>query len=290
MLVLHKKLREPAVEHIDSAMLAQHLREGNIVKIQSNRFERLLEQVSLASLKENFGDAPIFTHKGKQTLLGNLVQGLQQNPDCGIKTWYEEADYDDPRLDLYGVINLKRLEMLYQTLPFDLFAQWAITQSFLWLGYSTGSLHFDEIDNVLFQVKGTKRILLFPRQYTDVIDGRHRPERVPTLGFLSPSALKTNPWLGAVPHHEIVLNPGEGLVIPAYTYHAPIATSYNSISVNTFLFPHFRSKELIPDLSQFLVPKTNPCTPMFYYLIKAASWWFSQTGRSALKFSLYEFL
>ena len=257
---------------------------------QHRRVNQLLEQVSLVYLKENFGDAPISTHKGNQTLLGNLVEALWQNPDCAIKTWYEEVDYDDPRLDLYGVINLKRLEMLYKILPFDLFTQWAITQSFLWLGYSTGILHFDEIDNVLFQVKGTKRILLFPRQYTDVIDGRHRPERVPTQGFLSPSALKTNPWLGAVPHHEIVLNSGEGLVIPAYTYHAPIATSYNSISVNNFLFPHFRRKDLIPDLSQFLVPKTNLCTPTFYYLMKAASWWFSHTGNSALKFSLYEFL
>lgn len=93
-------------------------------------------------------------------------------------------------------------------------------------------LHYDTMANVLCQVRGRKRLLLFP------------PGDVAHLGFgpgASSSSLNVfsdnagpNPALANVHPHEAMLEPGDILFIPSMWFHAAAPTEGMSIAVNVF--------------------------------------------------------
>lgn len=93
-------------------------------------------------------------------------------------------------------------------------------------------LHYDTMANVLCQVRGRKRLLLFP------------PSDVTHLGF-GPGAssssvnvfdknMGSNPALAHVHPHEAILEPGDILFIPSMWFHAAAPTEGMSIAVNVF--------------------------------------------------------
>lgn len=100
-------------------------------------------------------------------------------------------------------------------------------------------LHYDVMANILVQIRGTKRLLVFP------------PSDVTKLGFLpgaSSSAL--NPFttrpedhagLVASHAHEVELGPGDILFLPPMWLHAAQPTEGLSVAVNVF----FRDEEMI---------------------------------------------
>src|SRR5262249_14737898 len=63
------------------------------------------------------------------------------------------------RMKLYGAVNTKRLPGSEFHMPWQ--NAWAEVFNFVWFGTSSGGLHYDGFDNTLFQLKGTKSILLF---------------------------------------------------------------------------------------------------------------------------------
>lgn len=93
-------------------------------------------------------------------------------------------------------------------------------------------LHYDTMANVLCQVRGRKRLLLFP------------PSDVTHLGFgpgASSSSINVfasnesaNPALAHVHPHEALLEPGDILFIPSMWFHAAAPTEGMSIAVNVF--------------------------------------------------------
>lgn len=93
-------------------------------------------------------------------------------------------------------------------------------------------LHYDTMANVLCQVRGRKRLLLFP------------PSDVAHLGFgpgASSSSINvfgknsgSNPALAHVHPHEAILEPGDILFIPSMWFHAAAPTEGMSIAVNVF--------------------------------------------------------
>lgn len=284
----------PTVTDLSPETLTNFIHRGEIVKLKANLFGPDIDDLTLESLQASFPEVPVFTHHPEQpsagTPMDEFIKALLHHPDCPVSDWRTPFAPNDLRSRLYGVLNLKRLKPLHDALNLELFQPWATTIPFLWLGYSLGGLHFDEFNNILYQIRGTKRILMFPRQYTDIIDGRHSPKRVPALGFLSPAALQPHPWLAAIPHAEVTLEPGEAIILPAYTYHAPLATGYDTLSLNAFLVPHYRQQELIPDSRQFLVKKANTHSAAFFYLLKLSSWWYARTHQALIKIGPYEFV
>ncbi|MGK7875124.1 MAG: cupin-like domain-containing protein [Xenococcaceae cyanobacterium] len=315
------KKSEELLDNVNSETLVQVFRAGSVAKIRNNVLGPAFDKVSLAYIKQSWGEVPIFTHLGQtlpiRTFIDRLLQE-KQDKEVTINTWYDYCDsslidrllqakqdkevtinkwddlYDSRTtsvvrfLDLYGVVNLRRLDALFGQIPFELFADWSMTFLFMWMGYSVGGLHYDEFDNVLFQVNGTKKVLIFPRKYTDVIDGRHYPRRVTPIGFLSPTVLKEHPWMANIPYYEVDLNPGDAVTIPAYTYHAPLALCHDSISINAFLVPHPKRLDLIPDTKQFTVKKKNPHNLIDFLMCKASSWCYTVTGKPLLRERIYE--
>jgi len=76
---------------------------------------------------------------------------------------------------------------------------------------------------------------------TPLIDGGHYPTTkiggAHIRAFFSSQARTANQYLDAVPYFLIRLEPGMAVAIPSGAYHAPLATSHDSVSVNSFLAP-----------------------------------------------------
>lgn len=123
----------------------------------------------------------------------------------------------------YGVANVKQLRGLERVASKFFTPLWYHVFNFVWVGWSPGGLHYDEMDNVLVQVAGTKSIVIFPPHVTDLIDGEHYPGsgkgrygRPPFNGkeFFSEESLRSQPLLAAVPHYHVRLKPGDAVSIP----------------------------------------------------------------------------
>jgi Cupin-like domain len=141
------------------------------------------------------------------------------------------------RLRAYAVVNARALHGFSFTFPASHRA-WKEAFCFVWFGLSAGSMHFDEMDNTLIQVRGTKRVFLFDSRFTDEVDGGHYVTKFDAQNPLSRASREARPSLATIPYHVVDLEPGQGLVIPARAYHAAAATSHDSISVSSFLLPH----------------------------------------------------
>ncbi|KAI9694117.1 MAG: tRNA methyltransferase ppm2 [Bathelium mastoideum] len=93
-------------------------------------------------------------------------------------------------------------------------------------------LHYDVMANVLCQIKGRKRLVLFPPsdvQHLDFAPGASSSE----VNVFAPD-LSTNPQLAHTHPHEAMLGQGDVLFIPAFWMHAAAPTDGTSIAVNVF--------------------------------------------------------
>lgn len=134
-----------------------------------------------------------------------------------------------------GVMNARRLS----NDVFDYanaFRKW-LRVSFLWIGPSPGALHYDVIDNFLCQLHGKKDVLIYPPHAVCQVDGHNTPRSVQPSNFLSKESLQRSPWMKNLDYFEISLEPGDAVYIPAFAYHAPLARSTDSVSLNGFLYP-----------------------------------------------------
>ena len=229
--------------------------------------EGALSRGTLATLSAEYGDVPM------ARVLSTFLRAYAEAHGLPRAEWPEDAvaTVDDPRPTLrsfiadclaerrfkpdtgytgrdawnsgkgrlraaYGVANVRTMPGL-ERLRMPIFALWAHVFNFVWVGWSAGGLHYDDMDNVLTQVCGTKEIVIFPPEATDLIDGGHYPTKFESRAFFSAAAFAASPHLAAVPHHRVKLQPGMAVAIPSRAYHAPLATSHDSVSINSFLAP-----------------------------------------------------
>ncbi len=123
------------------------------------------------------------------------------------------------------------------------------TSTFLWLGPpgSVSRLHFDVVNVLFVQLYGRKRFLLLPPEQTPLLYN--------TAGVFSdvdPEApdLARHPAFGASRVTEVVLEPGEALLIPVGWWHH-VRSLDVSISVS---FTGFGVRNEFPALSRSVVP------------------------------------
>eukprot|EP00037_Helgoeca_nana_P025842 m.286540 g.286540 ORF g.286540 m.286540 type:complete len:343 (+) comp27060_c0_seq1:3763-4791(+) len=146
---------------------------------------------------------------------------------------------------LYGMVNVAEVDPASQTrlawcLPKELLSCWKRTVSYFWVGPSPGSLHYDEFDNILFQLRGRKTVCLVPNRNATTRWGlpgwwANLPNHsIWNNQFLSSDTLKTHDYLDPAECVTVELVPGDGLVIPAGVLHGP-SGSTTSLSINTFL-------------------------------------------------------
>lgn len=91
-------------------------------------------------------------------------------------------------------------------------------------------LHYDVMANVLCQVRGSKRLLLFPPsdvKYFDFAPGASSSGINVFEDLSDPSLSHTHP-------HEVVLQPGDVLFLPSLWLHTASPTSGMSVAVNVF--------------------------------------------------------
>ncbi|MGB1594504.1 MAG: hypothetical protein ACPIOQ_17245, partial [Promethearchaeia archaeon] len=66
--------------------------------------------------------------------------------------------------------------------------------------------------------------------------------------FFSEEAIAAHPALAAMPYYHVKLAPGDAVSIPSGAYHAPLATSHDSVSINSFLAPSLCCLQHLLDL------------------------------------------
>lgn len=94
-------------------------------------------------------------------------------------------------------------------------------------------LHYDVMANVLCQVRGSKRLYLFPP--SDVSHLGFEPgASSSSIDIFSPTAAASHPALSQTHPHEALLEPGDILFIPPMWVHTAAPTTSTSIAVNVF--------------------------------------------------------
>nr|WP_322661335.1 cupin-like domain-containing protein [Dendronalium sp. ChiSLP03b]MDZ8206595.1 cupin-like domain-containing protein [Dendronalium sp. ChiSLP03b] len=106
----------------------------------------------------------------------------------------------------------------------------------LWHGFSSkdytsaSTLHFDRVHNIFAQVRGRKRILLFPpSNYLSFYPPLEKSIGIPEFSKVNPDVLNLElfpkfPWQEKI---EIILQPGEMLYIPPFWWHHVTAVDEN---------------------------------------------------------------
>ena len=119
---------------------------------------------------------------------------------------------------------------------FSVTSPWSYVFNFVWVGWSSGGLHFDEMDNILSQVRGSKEIVVFPAEST--CRQRREPlSRVQREGSLVKRDAREVPTgsQGALLPHQISCRrcgPNPKRCVPRSA-----RNSHDSTSVNSFLAP-----------------------------------------------------
>ena len=86
--------------------------------------------------------------------------------------------------------------------------------------------------NVLFQIRGTKKLLLFPPK--DAVALKIPPgESSSKLDLFDPATFEDGSLRDVVPN-EVTLEPGEALFIPPFWPHAALPNDGMSVAVNVF--------------------------------------------------------
>ena len=99
-------------------------------------------------------------------------------------------------------------------------------------------LHYDVMANVLCQVRGTKRLLLYPP--SDVVHLCFPPGASSSIMNPFTATASEYPGLGSAHPHEVHLRPGDILYLPPLWLHAAEPTAGLSVAVNVF----FRSDDM----------------------------------------------
>ena len=171
---------------------------------------------------------------GHSGLVGLLEDERLKNP---------KGPEDLPDTPLHGHLDLNTIS---EPLKFD--GPWKGALSFLWLGpsgYYGPGLHADPVDNVLFQLDGTKRVFVYETCYTEKFTFmswigflfgprlNHYPIVTQAGAPLHHTFQEMHPELAKLPYHDVTLEPGQALCLPCGALHAPYGST-RSVSINCF--------------------------------------------------------
>lgn len=123
--------------------------------------------------------------------------------------------------------------------------------AYLWLGPSStvSPLHYDSYNNLLAQVSGRKKLVLFSPKYLSNLYPYPAHSKIPHLSQVNIDApdLKKFPKSQAAKPVHVMLTPGEILFIPAFWWHQVYSLDM-AVSVNFWWKPSFRHLLTVPGL------------------------------------------
>ncbi len=124
---------------------------------------------------------------------------------------------------------------------FDKKLLWAMN---LWLGTSgnISPLHYDISDNILAQVGGRKRIVLFDPKETSLLYPFPAHSKIPHFSQINVDKpdIEKFPKFSRAKCLECVIEPGEMLFIPVFWWHQVYSLDKLNISINFWWKVHFR--------------------------------------------------
>jgi len=155
-----------------------------------------------------------------------------------FKRMYGEPDSDSPKIVYY--LQQKTIDETFPELVEDVeyvnfIEAKTIRNTNLWLSQrgSRIPLHFDTFDNLLAQVRGTKRVkLLTPQQTAYLYPGVDGAEFASKVDPERPDLSNYPLFRMAKLHSECLLHAGDILYIPAYWWHYVTTESDVSLSLN----------------------------------------------------------
>lgn len=117
-----------------------------------------------------------------------------------------------------------------------------ITNLWIGAGGNVSQLHYDMPENLLSQVRGRKRILLFEPKQTSFLYPFPAHSKIPHMSRLNldqPDAKKF-PKFQKAKYTECILEPGEMLFIPAFWWHQVYSLDMLNISINFWWKTNFK--------------------------------------------------
>jgi len=114
----------------------------------------------------------------------------------------------------------------------------------LWIGTggNVSPLHYDMSENLLSQLRGRKRVLLFEPKQTSLLYPFPAHSKIPHMSQLNIDQLDIEkfPKFQKAKYMECLLEPGEMLFIPAFWWHQVYSLDQLNISINFWWKPNFK--------------------------------------------------
>eukprot|EP01119_Soliformovum_irregulare_P015009 TRINITY_DN4179_c0_g1_i1.p1 TRINITY_DN4179_c0_g1~~TRINITY_DN4179_c0_g1_i1.p1 ORF type:complete len:488 (+),score=123.37 TRINITY_DN4179_c0_g1_i1:570-2033(+) len=143
---------------------------------------------------------------------------------------------------MYGMMNLKKLpdEMRRDVEIGSLTVGYSPPMEVnLWMGVPTVTTpaHYDLVHNLYTQISGHKRFIIFPPDDAESLytfSSLHPSSRMTQIDFNDAQAVQKFPKFANVHPFEVILNPGDVLYLPPYTFHHVTAVGTGvSMSIST---------------------------------------------------------
>ena len=114
----------------------------------------------------------------------------------------------------------------------------------LWIGTggNVSQLHYDMSENLLSQLRGRKRVLLFEPKQTSLLYPFPAHSKIPHMSQLNIDQLDIDkfPKFQKAKYMECLLEPGEMLFIPAFWWHQVYSLDQLNISINFWWKTNFK--------------------------------------------------
>ncbi|KAI7492705.1 hypothetical protein KC367_g9044 [Hortaea werneckii] len=241
----------PCTELWNNQYLSETIGYHRKVIVHASRNEKMdFQNRNFDYVTQNFGDFLTNCERGQQLYLRSVSHDAPSDQPTNLADDYPEiaADFELPGELIHVVENLHSSPLRIS-------------------GPVTMWLHYDVMANILIQVRGQKRLILYPP--SDVSHLNFPPgASSSSLDIFNPSDFHTRNALVHTHPYEAVLNPGDILFIPPMWIHTAVPTSSSSSPTTN----HPSSSSETPPSASSPPPATSVAVNIFFRSLTPSSY------------------
>ncbi len=189
-----------------------------------------IANLTMTQLQQDHGMAPVqFLNQGFRGIRGCMKDICTKEPEeysPSLEVSLTKQSVPSRGNSLLLEVSLKMYEDLC---AMPVFQGWKTQVPVLWVGSAPPNLHYDAWDNLLIQVSGRKRVIVYEAK-----DTLHIPTNKYVSAVLQQEGIATGKSAQNVPYYETWVEPGDAVAIPCGSLHS-VYGSRDSVSVNCFL-------------------------------------------------------